>query len=34
MNNLNPVYRAVTKEASEIALDELEAKWSSLCPLV
>ena len=34
MADLKPVYRAVTKEAAEIALDELEAKWGHAYPLV
>ena len=34
MNDLKPVYRAATKDAAEMALDELEAKWGSLYPLV
>lgn len=34
MADLKPVYRAVTKEAAEIALDELEAKWGGSYPLV
>lgn len=34
MADLKPVYRAVTKEAAEIALDELEAKWGDAYPLV
>lgn len=34
MADLKPVYRAATKEAAEIALDELEAKWGSSYPLV
>ena len=34
MADLKPVYRAVTKEAAEMALDELEAKWGSSYPLV
>ena len=28
MTDLKPVYRADTKQAAEMALDELEAKWS------
>lgn len=34
MADLKPVYRAVTREAAEIALDELEAKWGDAYPLV
>lgn len=34
MADLKPVYRAVSKEAAELALDELEAKWGSIYPLV
>ncbi|MCP4320482.1 MAG: IS256 family transposase [Alteromonadales bacterium] len=34
MADLKPVYRAVTKEAAELALDELEAKWGDAYPLV
>lgn len=34
MNDLKPVYRAATKDAAEMALDELEAKWGSMYPLV
>jgi len=34
MADLKPVYRAETKEAAEIALDELEAKWGKAYPLV
>lgn len=34
MADLKPVYRAVSKEAAELALDELEAKWGSTYPLV
>lgn len=34
MADLKPVYRAPTKEAAELALDELEAKWGSSYPLV
>ncbi len=34
MADLKPVYRAVTKEAAEIALNELDAKWGSIYPLV
>jgi len=34
MTDLKPVYRAATKDAAQMALDELEAKWGSLYPLV
>lgn len=34
MADLKPVYRAVSKEAAEMALDELEAKWGDSYPLV
>jgi len=34
MTDLKPVYRAATKEAAEIALDELEANWGDSYPLV
>ena len=34
MADLKPVYRATTKEAAELALDELDAKWGSSYPLV
>lgn len=34
MVDLKPVYRATTKEAAEIALDELEAKWGKQYPVV
>ena len=34
MADLKPVYRAATKEAAEMALDELEAKWGQQYPLV
>ena len=34
MADLKLVYRAVTKEAAELALDELDAKWGSAYPLV
>ncbi|MFT6667814.1 MAG: transposase-like protein [Cognaticolwellia sp.] len=34
MADLKPVYRAPTKEAAELALDELDAKWGSSYPLV
>lgn len=34
MQDLKPVYRATTKEAAEIALDELEAKWGKQYPVV
>jgi len=34
MADLKPVYRAPTKEAAELALDELEVKWGNSYPLV
>ena len=34
MADLKPVYRAATKEAAEMALEELEAKWGKQYPLV
>ncbi|WP_420300998.1 IS256 family transposase [Enterobacter sp. BNK-8] len=34
MADLKPVYRAVSKEAAEVALDELEAKWGQHYPVV
>jgi putative transposase len=34
MADLKPVYRATTKDAAAIAMDELEAKWGSQYPLV
>ncbi|QIR16415.1 IS256 family transposase [Shewanella aestuarii] len=34
MADLKPVYRASTKEAAELALDELETKWGDAYPLV
>jgi transposase-like protein len=34
MNDLKPVYRAATKDAAEMALDELEVKWGGMYPLV
>ena len=34
MADLKPVYRAPTKEAAELTLDELDAKWGSSYPLV
>jgi putative transposase len=34
MSDLRPVYRAVTKEAAELAFDELEDKWRDAYPLV
>jgi len=34
MADLKPVYRAATKEAAELALDELEVKWGDAYPLV
>lgn len=33
MADLKPVYRAVSKEAAETALDELEAKWCQQYPV-
>ena len=32
--DVKPVYRAVTKDAAEAALDELDAKWGKLYPIV
>lgn len=32
--DLKPVYRAATRQAAEAALDELEAKWGTLYPMV
>ncbi|EBP4577028.1 transposase, partial [Salmonella enterica] len=32
--DLKPVYRAVSKEAAETALDELETKWGQQYPVV
>jgi transposase-like protein len=34
MADLKPVYRAATKDAAEVALDELDAKWGKLYPIV
>ncbi|SUG74904.1 Transposase for insertion sequence element ISRM3 [Salmonella enterica] len=34
MVDLKPVYRAVSKEAAETALDQLEAKWGQHYPVV
>ncbi|EBB2320545.1 IS256 family transposase [Salmonella enterica subsp. enterica serovar Oranienburg] len=34
MADLKPVYRAVSKEVAETALDELEAKWGQQYPVV
>ena len=34
MKDLKPVYRAVTKEAAELALDKLEEKWGAVYPIV
>lgn len=34
MVDLKPVYRATTKEAAELALDELETKWGKQYPVV
>ena len=34
MADLKPVYRAVTQDAAEAALDELEIKWGALYPMV
>lgn len=34
MDDLKAVYRAATKNAAEIALDELEAKWGKQYPIV
>lgn len=34
MADLKPVYKAVSKEAAETALDELEARWGALYPIV
>ena len=34
MADLKPVYRAATKDAAEAALDELDAKWGKLYPIV
>jgi putative transposase len=34
MADLKPVYRAVSKEAAETALDELESRWGAQYPIV
>ncbi len=34
MADLKPVYKAVSKEAAEIALDELEERWGKQYPIV
>ena len=34
MVDLKPVYKAVSKEAAEAALDDLEARWGDLYPIV
>ncbi len=34
MVDLKPVYKAVNKEAAEAALDDLEARWGDLYPIV
>ena len=34
MADLKPVYRAVSKEAAELALDELEERWGKQYPIV
>lgn len=34
MADLKPVYKAVSKEAAETALDELESRWGELYPIV
>ncbi|TCT28448.1 mutator family transposase [Providencia alcalifaciens] len=34
MANLKPVYRAVSKEAAETALDELNVTWGQQYPIV
>ncbi|EPL1175603.1 IS256 family transposase [Morganella morganii] len=34
MADLKPIYRAVSKEAAETALDELDAKWGQQYPVV
>jgi transposase-like protein len=34
MRDLKPVYRAVTKEAAEVALDKLDDKWGTMYPIV
>ena len=34
MADLKPVYKAVSKEAAETALDELESRWGAQYPIV
>ena len=34
MVDLKPVYKAVSKEAAEAALDDLEARWGDMYPIV
>lgn len=34
MTDLKPVYKALTREAAEMALDELEEKWGTKYPVV
>ncbi len=34
MADLKPVYKALTIDAAEVALDELESRWGSLYPIV
>ena len=34
MADLKPVYKAVSKEAAESALDELESRWGAQYPIV
>ncbi len=34
MADLKPVYKALTKDAAEAALDELESRWGPLYPIV
>jgi len=34
MKDLKPVYKAVNREAAELALDELEKKWGAKYPIV